>query len=29
LRVLPESGARAGLLGLADYLAQQTGTLMV
>ena len=29
LRVLPESGGRAGLLGLADYLAQQTGVLTV
>ncbi len=29
LRVLPESGGRAGLLGLADYLAQQTGVLAV
>jgi len=29
LRVLPESGGRAGLLGLADYLAQQTGALAV
>jgi octaprenyl-diphosphate synthase len=29
LRVLPESSGRAGLLGLADYLAQQTGALLV
>jgi octaprenyl-diphosphate synthase len=29
LRVLPESDGRAGLLGLADYLAQQTGILAV
>jgi len=29
LGVLPESGGRAGLLGLADYLAQQTGALTV
>jgi len=29
LHVLPESGGRAGLLGLADYLAQQTGVLTV
>ena len=29
LRVLPESGGRAGLLGLADYLAQQTCALAV
>ncbi len=29
LRVLPESGGRAGLLGLADYLTQQTGALAV
>jgi len=29
LRALPESGGRAGLLGLADYLAQQTGVLTV
>jgi octaprenyl-diphosphate synthase len=29
LRVLPESGGRAGLLGVADFLAQQTGALAV
>jgi octaprenyl-diphosphate synthase len=29
LRVLPESSGRAGLLDLADYLAQQTGVLVV
>ena len=29
LRVLPESGGRAGLLGLAGFLAQQTGALAV
>jgi len=29
LGVLPESSGRAGLLGLADYLAQQTGVLVV
>ncbi len=29
LSVLPESDGRAGLLGLADYLAQQTGALAV
>src|SRR5471032_1744417 len=29
LRGLPESAGRAGLLGLADFLAQQTGTLTV
>ena len=29
LRVLPESGGRAGLLGLADFLAQQTDALVV
>ena len=29
MRILPESGGRAGLLGLADYLAQQTGVLTV
>ena len=29
LRVLPESGGRAGLLGLADFLAQQTEALAV
>jgi len=29
LGALPESDGRAGLLGLADYLAQQTGTLVV
>jgi octaprenyl-diphosphate synthase len=29
LRVLPESAGRTGLLGLADFLAQQTGTLAV
>ena len=29
LSVLPESDGRAGLLGLADYLAQQTGVLAV
>jgi octaprenyl-diphosphate synthase len=29
LRVLPDSGGRAGLLNLADFLAQQTGTLTV
>jgi octaprenyl-diphosphate synthase len=29
LRVLPESGGRAGLFGLADFLAQQTGALAV
>ena len=29
LRTLPESSGRAGLLGLADYLAQQTGILAV
>jgi len=29
LRILPESGGRAALLGLADFLAQQTGTLAV
>jgi octaprenyl-diphosphate synthase len=29
LRTLPESGGRAGLLGLADFLAQQTDALAV
>ena len=29
LRVLPESGGRSGLSGLADFLAQQTGALAV
>jgi geranylgeranyl pyrophosphate synthase len=29
LRVLPESAGRAGLSALADFLAQQTGTLVV
>ena len=29
LRTLPETGGRAGLFGLADFLAQQTGTLTV
>ena len=29
LRVLPESGGRAGLFNLADFLAQQTGALAV
>jgi octaprenyl-diphosphate synthase len=29
LRVLPESGGRAGLFGLTDFLAQQTGSLAV
>jgi len=29
LRVLPESSGRSGLLGLADFLAQQTGALVV
>jgi octaprenyl-diphosphate synthase len=29
LKILPESGGRAGLLGLADYLAQQTDGLTV
>jgi octaprenyl-diphosphate synthase len=29
LRALPESGGRAGLFGLADFLSQQTRTLMV
>ena len=29
LRALPESGGRAGLFGLADFLAQQTGALAV
>ena len=29
LRVLPESGSRAGLLGLAEFLEQQTGALAV
>ena len=29
LRALPESPGRAGLLALADFLAQQTGTLVV
>jgi len=29
LRVLPESAGRAGLLGLADFLAQQTDALVV
>jgi octaprenyl-diphosphate synthase len=29
LRVLPESPGRAGLSALADFLAQQTGTLVV
>jgi octaprenyl-diphosphate synthase len=29
LRVLPESGGRAGLLGVADFLAQQTDALAV
>jgi geranylgeranyl pyrophosphate synthase len=29
LNFLPESGGRAGLFGLADFLAQQTGTLAV
>jgi geranylgeranyl pyrophosphate synthase len=29
LRVLPESGGRAGLFGLADFLAQQTDALAV
>jgi octaprenyl-diphosphate synthase len=29
LKALPESSGRAGLLGLADFLAQQTGTLTV
>jgi octaprenyl-diphosphate synthase len=29
LRVLPESNGRAGLLDLADYLAKQTGALVV
>jgi octaprenyl-diphosphate synthase len=29
LRLLPASGGRAGLSGLADFLAQQTGTLAV
>ena len=29
LRVLPESGGRAGLFGLADFLTQQTGALAV
>jgi octaprenyl-diphosphate synthase len=29
LGILPESGGRTGLLGLADYLAQQTDTLTV
>ena len=29
LRALPESEGRAGLFGLADFLAQQTGTLTV
>jgi octaprenyl-diphosphate synthase len=29
LKVLPDAGGRAGLLGLADFLAQQTGTLTV
>ncbi|MGP8054209.1 MAG: polyprenyl synthetase family protein, partial [Limisphaerales bacterium] len=29
LRILPESGGRAGLSGLADFLAQQTGALAV
>jgi octaprenyl-diphosphate synthase len=29
LTVLPESGGRTGLFGLADFLAQQTGTLTV
>jgi len=29
LRVLPESGGRAGLSGLADFLAQQTDALAV
>ncbi len=29
LRALPESGGRAGLLGLADFLAQQSGALAV
>ena len=29
LKTLPESGGRAGLFGLADFLAQQTGVLTV
>jgi len=29
LRVLPPSSGRFGLLGLADFLAQQTGILAV
>jgi geranylgeranyl pyrophosphate synthase len=29
LRVLPESAGRTGLSALADFLAQQTGTLAV
>jgi geranylgeranyl pyrophosphate synthase len=29
LKTLPESSGRAGLLGLADFLAQQTDTLAV
>jgi octaprenyl-diphosphate synthase len=29
LKILPDSGGRAGLFGLADFLAQQTGVLTV